>query len=129
MSIMQVSRKVDYALRAAIYLAYQNDRRPCSVAEIAARLLAESRMEAATLVRQIERTLGESGALLEPGEEGAIRAAIATLQAGIAGTDYNRIRDLAQSLSDVSTPFAHRIMEASIKRALEHKSAGGGPWA
>ena len=37
MSIMQVSRKVDYALRAAIYLAYQNDRRPCSVAEIAAR--------------------------------------------------------------------------------------------
>ena len=37
MSIMQVSRKVDYALRAAIYLAYQSDRRPCSVTEIAAR--------------------------------------------------------------------------------------------
>lgn len=37
MSIMQISRKVDYALRAAIYLAYQSDRRPCSVAEIAAR--------------------------------------------------------------------------------------------
>ena len=37
MSIMQVSRKVEYALRAAIYLAYQSDRRPCSVAEIAAR--------------------------------------------------------------------------------------------
>ena len=36
MSIMQVSRKVDYALRAAIYLAYQSDRQPCSVAEIAA---------------------------------------------------------------------------------------------
>ena len=37
MSIMQISRKVDYALRAAIYLAYQSDRRPCSVSEIAAR--------------------------------------------------------------------------------------------
>ena len=36
MAIMQVSRKVDYALRAAIYLAYQSDRRPCSVSEIAA---------------------------------------------------------------------------------------------
>ena len=36
MAIMQVSRKVDYALRAAIYLAYQNDGRPCSVSEIAA---------------------------------------------------------------------------------------------
>jgi Rrf2 family protein len=36
MSIMQISRKVDYALRAAIYLAYQSDRRACSVTEIAA---------------------------------------------------------------------------------------------
>jgi len=36
MAIMQVSRKVDYALRAAPYLAYQGDRRPCSVGEIAA---------------------------------------------------------------------------------------------
>ena len=37
MAIMQVSRKVDYALRAVIYLAYQSERRACSVAEIAAR--------------------------------------------------------------------------------------------
>ncbi len=36
MAIMQISRKVDYALRAAIHLAYQSDRRPCSVTEIAA---------------------------------------------------------------------------------------------
>lgn len=37
MAVMQISRKVDYALRAVIYLTYQNDLRPCSVAEIAAR--------------------------------------------------------------------------------------------
>jgi Rrf2 family protein len=37
MSIMQISRKVDYALRAVIYLAIRSDQRPCSVAEIAAR--------------------------------------------------------------------------------------------
>jgi Fe-S protein assembly chaperone HscA len=97
--------------------------------DVAARLLAESRTEAATLVRQIERTLGESQALLEPGEEAAIRAAISALQRGAEGTDYNQIRDLAQSLGDVSTPFAHRIMEASLKRALENKTAGGGSWA
>ena len=97
--------------------------------DVAARLLAESRTEAATLVRQIDRTLAESAALLEPGEADAIRAAMATLQAAAAGTDYNAIRDLAQTLSDVSTPFAHRIMEASLKRALENKSAGGGSWA
>jgi len=98
--------------------------------DVAARLLAEARTEAATLVRQIERTLGESRAVLQAGEEDAIRQAVATLEAAAGGTDYNRIRDLAQALSDASTPFAHRIMEASIKRALEQKRAGGGePWA
>jgi Rrf2 family transcriptional regulator, cysteine metabolism repressor len=38
MSFMQVSRKVDYALRAVIHLANEESReRTCSVAEIAAR--------------------------------------------------------------------------------------------
>ena len=37
MAVMQISRKIDYALRAMIYLVLQNERRPCSVAEIAAR--------------------------------------------------------------------------------------------
>ena len=34
MSLMQVSRRVDYALRAAIYLARQEPDRPSSVSEI-----------------------------------------------------------------------------------------------
>ena len=37
MAVMQVSRKIDYALRAVIYLAMRSDGRPSSVAEIAAR--------------------------------------------------------------------------------------------
>ncbi|HUI27534.1 MAG TPA: Rrf2 family transcriptional regulator [Candidatus Kryptonia bacterium] len=35
--MMQISRKVDYALRAVIYLSLLPDRRPVSVKEIAAR--------------------------------------------------------------------------------------------
>ena len=35
MSVMQVSRKVDYALRAVIYLSLQRDDRPVPVSEIA----------------------------------------------------------------------------------------------
>lgn len=35
MSVMQVSRKVDYALRAVIYLSLQRDGRPVPVKEIA----------------------------------------------------------------------------------------------
>jgi Rrf2 family protein len=37
MAVMQISRKVDYALRAVIYLSFQDGGRPCSVGEIAAR--------------------------------------------------------------------------------------------
>jgi Rrf2 family transcriptional regulator, cysteine metabolism repressor len=36
MALMQISRKIDYALRAAIHLAARTDGRPASVAEIAA---------------------------------------------------------------------------------------------
>ena len=35
MSVMQVSRKVDYALRAVIYLSLERDDRPVPVSEIA----------------------------------------------------------------------------------------------
>lgn len=35
MSVMQVSRKVDYALRAVIYLSLERDGRPVPVSEIA----------------------------------------------------------------------------------------------
>ncbi|HWP60445.1 MAG TPA: Rrf2 family transcriptional regulator [Candidatus Acidoferrales bacterium] len=37
MGLMQISRKADYALRAAIYLARQDPERSCSAAEIALR--------------------------------------------------------------------------------------------
>lgn len=37
MSMMQISRKVDYALRAIIYLSLQKDERPVPVNEIASR--------------------------------------------------------------------------------------------
>lgn len=37
MAVMQISRKIDYALRAAIHLAMRSDGRPSSVAEIAER--------------------------------------------------------------------------------------------
>jgi Rrf2 family protein len=37
MSVMQIPRRVDYGLRAAIYLAQQGPEKTCSLAEIAAR--------------------------------------------------------------------------------------------
>jgi molecular chaperone DnaK (HSP70) len=91
--------------------------------DVAARLLAEARTEAEGLIRQIERSLREHAALLVPGEAEAVGEAIAALRGAAAGTDYNGIREVSERLNEASTPFAQRIMSASIKRVLEQKSA------
>jgi molecular chaperone DnaK len=91
--------------------------------DVAARLLAEARTDAEGLIRQTERALREARDHLEPGEEPAIRAALEELRGRMAGTDYNAIRDHIDRLNERSTPFAQRIMSASLKRALERKQA------
>ncbi len=91
--------------------------------DVAARLLAEARTDAQTLIRQIERTLRDAPEFVDGSEADEVRGAIATLRAALAETDYNRIRDLADRLNEASTPFAQRIMSSSLKRALEHKRA------
>jgi len=98
--------------------------------DVAARLLAEARTDAETVLRQTERALRESAGLLESREEERIRAAMDALRAGTTGADYNGIRELTEQLNEISTPFAQRIMSLSLKRALENKDVSGGePWA
>jgi len=58
---------------------------------------------------------------VEDAERAAIDAAMAQLEAAMQGTDYNRIRDLIEELNQATTPLAQRIMDASIKDALERK--------
>jgi Fe-S protein assembly chaperone HscA len=90
--------------------------------DVAARLLAEARTEAETLIRQTERALLDTPDLLERGEEQRLRAEIENLRTAARSTDYNLIRDLVERLNEASTPFAHRVMSASIKRALERRT-------
>ncbi len=98
--------------------------------DVAARLLAEARTDAETVLRQTERALRDSASFLDAGEEKRIRATMDMVRAGVAGSEHNGIRELTDRLNEVSTPFAQRIMSASLKRALEHKDVSGGvPWA
>jgi molecular chaperone DnaK len=90
--------------------------------DVAARLLAEARTEAATIVRQTERALRDGVDLLEPGEGERIRAALAVLDGASTGSDYNHIRELIDVLNTASTPLAQRIMAASLRQALEHRA-------
>ena len=91
--------------------------------DVAARLLAEARTDAETLIRQIERTMRDAPEFVDAGERAAVESALAALRAAIRETDYDRIRELADRVNEASTPFAQRIMASSLKRALEQKRA------
>ena len=90
--------------------------------DVAARLLAEARTDAETLIRQTERALRDEAGFLYAGEAGRIRDGIDALREAVAGTDYNAVRDCIERLNAASTPFAQRIMSSSIKHVLERKA-------
>ncbi len=87
--------------------------------DFALRQLIEARTEAESLLHATEKAQRSHVGLLEDAELRTIERLTADLQEACAGEDHNRIRDLADKLNEASTPFAQRIMDASIKRALE----------
>lgn len=88
-------------------------------ADVSARLLIEARTDADALLRATRKTM--ASATVEAEERATIDAAIARLEAAMQATDYNRIRELTDALNQATTPLAQRIMDGSIKEALEHK--------
>jgi len=88
-------------------------------ADVSARLLIEARNDAEALLGVTRKTL--ASAAVEAEERKTIDAAITQLEAAMRETDYNRIRDLTEQLNQATTPLAQRIMDGSIKEALEHK--------
>jgi Fe-S protein assembly chaperone HscA len=88
--------------------------------DVTARLLIEARNDADALVRVTRKTL--STANVEAEERSTIEAAMQRLENALRETDYNRIRDLTDELNQTTMPLAQRIMDTSIKAALEHKN-------
>jgi Fe-S protein assembly chaperone HscA len=89
--------------------------------DVGMRLLIEARTEADTVLHATEKALHQHASFLAAGEEERILTAVRTLQEAKKGEDYNHIRDLTDALSDATTPFAQRIMDASIQEALGQK--------
>ncbi len=85
------------------------------------RLLIEARVEADTILNATEKALKESPSALQEGEEERISTAIQALQEAKAGEDFDLIRELSEALSDVTEPFAQRIMDSSIQEVLGEK--------
>ncbi|MBI4516344.1 MAG: Fe-S protein assembly chaperone HscA [Deltaproteobacteria bacterium] len=85
--------------------------------DVSARLLIEANNDGAALAAAARKQLDHAW----PDERPAIEAALARLEAAMQGTDYNRIRDLTEELNQATTPLAQRLMDVSIREALEHK--------
>ncbi|HXG20055.1 MAG TPA: Hsp70 family protein, partial [Methylomirabilota bacterium] len=89
--------------------------------DITQRLLIEARTEADTVLHATEKALQQNAAFLLEGEEERIRTAVQDLKNACQEEDYNLIRDLTEKLNEATTPFAQRIMDASIQEVLGHK--------
>lgn len=86
--------------------------------DMAARMLAEQKVDAIRMVEAIEMAINESGHLLQANELEAINNAIEALRVSTAQTNGDVIKTAIKALDDISQPFAARRMEDSIKQAL-----------
>jgi molecular chaperone DnaK len=83
---------------------------------------AEVRNNADTLVYQTEKLLREQGDKLEGDEKSQVEEHLATLKAGLAGTDVDAIRSATEALMTSSQGFTQRLYEAA---AQADREAGG----
>jgi Fe-S protein assembly chaperone HscA len=90
--------------------------------DFAVRQLVEARVEAEAILHVTDKAGALHAQLLNDHERRQIQDAANALRAACGGSDHNRIRDLIEALNNAGTPFAQRIMDASIKQALEHRS-------
>jgi Fe-S protein assembly chaperone HscA len=87
--------------------------------DVSARLLIEARNDGDALLQATRRAVDRAAPDAE--ERARIDAAMSRLATSLRETDHNRIRELTDELNQVTTPLAQRIMDTSIKDALERK--------
>lgn len=90
--------------------------------DLSRRLLIQARNDADQILGALDKQLKQYGSLLSAEERGPIESLAARLQTARNSEDRDLIATLVEQLNEASTPFAHRIMEAAIKAALEKRS-------
>jgi len=90
--------------------------------DLAARKLAEVRVEASRVVSSTKKSLVADPDLLEPGEKERIEAAIADLEKAVQGVDARRMELKIEDLDSATKAFAGRRMNRAIARAIEGQS-------
>jgi molecular chaperone DnaK len=90
--------------------------------DIEQRLLINARNEATQLMTALAKQLKDYGELIDSEERQRIEQAAAQLEAVRSGEDRELMMRLVEQLNELTIPFAERIMNYAISRALEKKS-------
>ena len=91
--------------------------------DVAARRLAEQKVEGLRVLESLEGALAEDAALLSAEELHAIQQAQRQLQEAIRGDEVDTISAAVKQLDKVTQDFAARRMDNSVRRALAGHSA------
>jgi molecular chaperone DnaK len=86
------------------------------------RMLIAARNDAAQLLGALRKQLDEYAFLIDPEERANVEKCASQLDAARHGTDRAYISSGVEELNRLTTPFAERIMDYAIARALEKKS-------
>jgi molecular chaperone HscA len=91
--------------------------------DVARRLLKESRVEAERILNDARKRVADHAFLLQDGEKGKLEASMKALEEAAAGEDYKIVLARQQELIAVSNPFASRVMDYEIDRAIKGRTA------
>ncbi len=91
--------------------------------DVARRLVRDLRVESERIIDEARKRFEDHGFLLEPGEREKLDAHIAALQQSMAGEDHRAIKAKQDELIHASNPFAERVMNYEIEKAVKGHAA------
>lgn len=90
--------------------------------DIKIRALVEAQTEAAQLIETTERFVEKNESFLTAEEKEDTRQAIAALQAVALSGDKDLISEKTEALNTVSRPYAERLMDVAVSKAISGKT-------
>jgi molecular chaperone HscA len=90
--------------------------------DIKIRALVEAKTEAQQLVDTTQKFLNKNAGFLLPEEIAATTKAIDDLRSALDSEDKDLIHQKTESLNEISRPYAERVMDMAINKAMSGKS-------
>ncbi|MBK8610306.1 MAG: Fe-S protein assembly chaperone HscA [Chitinophagaceae bacterium] len=89
--------------------------------DIGRRALTEAKTEAEQLLQTTEKFLQKNFTLVTPDEVSATSLAMQALQLSLELNDKNLIQTKTEELNDISRPYAERVMDQAVSKAMAGK--------